>query len=56
MVGTSLVGQKKYADAEPFLVQGYEGMKERAAKMPQAEKDEVNIALKRLAQLYDVCG
>ncbi len=56
MVGTSLVGQKKYADAEPFLVQGYEGLKERVAKMPQADKDELTIALQRLAQLYDACG
>jgi eukaryotic-like serine/threonine-protein kinase len=56
MVGTSLVGQKKYADAEPFLVQGYEGLKERVAKMPQADKDELTLALKRVAQLYDACG
>ena len=55
-LGTALVGQKKYADAEPFLVQGYEGLKQRVAKMPPADKDELTIALKRLVQLYDSCG
>jgi hypothetical protein len=55
-LGTSLVGQKKYADAEPFLVRGYEGLKERVAKMPQADKDELTLALERLAQIYDACG
>src|SRR5207245_269157 len=32
MLGEALVGQKQYAAAEPLLVQGYEGMKQREAK------------------------
>jgi eukaryotic-like serine/threonine-protein kinase len=56
MVGTSLVGQQKYADAEPFLVQGYEGMKDLVTKMPQADKDELTVLLKRLVHLYDSRG
>jgi hypothetical protein len=27
LLGGALLGQKKYADAEPLLVKGYEGMK-----------------------------
>jgi hypothetical protein len=27
LLGGSLLGQQKYAEAEPLLVQGYEGMK-----------------------------
>ena len=34
LLGASLLGQKKYAEAEPFLLQGYEGMKAREAKIP----------------------
>jgi serine/threonine protein kinase/lipopolysaccharide biosynthesis regulator YciM len=56
MLGTALVGQKKYADAEPFLEQGYEGLKERVAKMPQEDQDELTVALGRLVRLYDSCG
>ena len=33
-LGGVLLGQKKYADAEPLLLQGYEGMKQREAKIP----------------------
>ena len=31
LLGGSLLGQKNYADAEPLLLAGYEGMKEREA-------------------------
>ena len=30
MLGQSLVGQKRYTEAEPFLLQGYKGVKELA--------------------------
>src|SRR5262249_33927355 len=54
LVGGSLLGQKKYADAEPLLVQGYEGLKQRAAYIPPiARKLLLTEALERLVQLYD---
>src|SRR5262249_4298801 len=34
LVGGALLGQKKYADAEPLLLEGYEGMKRREMTMP----------------------
>ncbi len=34
LLGDSLLGQKKYAEAEPLIVSGYEGMKAREAKIP----------------------
>jgi tetratricopeptide (TPR) repeat protein len=34
MLGGSLLGQKHYADAEPLLLSGYEGMKQREGKIP----------------------
>ena len=34
LLGDSLLRQKKYTDAEPILLQGYEGMKARESKIP----------------------
>jgi hypothetical protein len=34
MLGAALLGQKKYADAEPLLLSGYEGMKMHESKIP----------------------
>ena len=56
MLGSSLLGQKRYADAEPLLLGGYEGMKQRAAEIPLPGKDRVIEALERLVQLYDAWG
>jgi hypothetical protein len=55
MLGEALLGQKKYADAEPLLVQGYEGMKQREARNfpPQVPELRLREALDRLVQLYD---
>ena len=35
LLGASLLGQKKYAEAEPLLVAGYSGLKQREAKIPE---------------------
>src|SRR5262249_740369 len=56
MLGGSLLGQKKYADSEPLLVAGYEGMKERAKTIPPAGKVRLPEAIGRLVQLYDAWG
>ena len=55
MLGEALLCQKKYADAEPLLVQGYEGMKQREARNfpPQVPELRLREALDRLVQLYD---
>jgi serine/threonine protein kinase/Tfp pilus assembly protein PilF len=56
LVGATLLGQKKYAEAEPLLLSGYEGMKEREGKIPASERRQFNEALQRLVQLYDATG
>jgi eukaryotic-like serine/threonine-protein kinase len=33
-LGGALLGHKRYADAEPLLLKGYEGMKQREDKIP----------------------
>ena len=51
MLGGALLGQKKYAEAEPLLLVGYEGMKQREAKIPPEGKVRLTEALERLAEL-----
>jgi hypothetical protein len=51
VLGGSLIGQKKYADAEPLLLAGYEEMMQREAKLPPQGKIRLTGALERLGQL-----
>ena len=53
LLGGSLLGQRKYADAETFLLQGYEGMKAREARIPAPSRKYLSEAAKRVSQLYD---
>jgi Flp pilus assembly protein TadD len=55
-LGGALLGQQKYAEAEPLLLQGYEGMKQREATIPPPGKVRLPEALERLVQLYDALG
>jgi tetratricopeptide (TPR) repeat protein len=56
LLGGALLGQKKYADAEPLLLAGYEGMKTREAKIPRIGKPRLPEAANRLVELYDAVG
>jgi hypothetical protein len=53
MLGGALLGQKKYAEAEPLLLQGYEGMKQHEARMPSQARPRLTEALERLVRLYE---
>jgi tetratricopeptide (TPR) repeat protein len=55
-LGGALLGQKKYADAEPLLLKGYEGLKPREAQIPARGKAVLAEALERLVQLYEAWG
>ena len=54
LLGASLLGQSKYAEAEPLLISGYEGLQKQSpaisvdANLPQAGE--------RLVQLYTAWG
>ena len=52
MLGGALLGQKKYADAEPLLLKGYEGMKQREKAIPKEGAIRIPEALDRLIELY----
>jgi hypothetical protein len=52
LLGGALLGQKKYGDAEPLLVKGYEGMKARETAIPPQSRNRVPASLDRLVELY----
>jgi hypothetical protein len=56
MLGGSLLGQKKFAAAEPLLLTGYEGMKQQAGTIPPQGRIRLPEAVERLVQLYDAWG
>ena len=47
-----MLGQQKYADAEPLCVAGYQGMKQEETHIPVPERGKLAEALKRIVQLY----
>jgi hypothetical protein len=56
MLGQALVGQEKFAEAEPLLVAGYEGPKEHEAAIPPEGKVRLTEALRRLIDFYAATG
>jgi serine/threonine protein kinase len=56
-LGAALLFQQRYADAEPLLRAGYEGLRQRADTLPsEVGNQPLREALERLAQLYDAWG
>jgi hypothetical protein len=53
LLGVALLDQKKFADAEPLLLDGYEGLKAHHAAIPSAQSEVVSAALDRLILLYE---
>jgi len=53
LLGASLLGQGRYEEAEPLLLSGYEGMKQREKMIPPAGKARLQEAIQRLVQLYE---
>jgi hypothetical protein len=58
LLGASLAGQAKYADAEPLLLQGHQGLEQRQASMPPYLNPtrRVRESLERVVQLYEAWG
>ena len=54
MLGNALLGQKNYAEAEPLLLAGYQGMEQRRASIHAEGIWHLKQALQRLVQLYEV--
>ena len=52
MLGGARLGQKKYSEAEPLLLKGYEGLKQREKTIPAYGTVRIPEALDRLIELY----
>jgi serine/threonine protein kinase len=57
LLGGALAGQQNFVDAEPLLLQGHEGLRQRAERIaPTARTGQIREAVERLVQLYDAWG
>src|SRR5262249_28359205 len=56
MLGEALFGQKKYADAEPLLRKGCEGLTRNAAELRPPGRVTLTEAVGRLIALYEATG
>ena len=52
LLGASLAGEKKYAEAEPQMIAGYQGMLKQQATMTAADKPALSGAGQRIVKLY----
>ena len=51
-LGAAVLGERKFADAEPLLLAGYEGMKINEQQIPPRFKACLSKAVDRLIELY----
>ena len=53
LLGESVLGQKRYAEAEPLILSAYKGMITPEAKLPGPAKARLNKAAERVVRLYE---
>jgi eukaryotic-like serine/threonine-protein kinase len=51
-LGATLSGLQKYSDAEPLLLAGYEGLKQRSARMPAIQRKWISFAGEQVVDMY----
>ena len=56
MLGAVLSAQSEYAEAEPLLVSGYQGMIQREATVRFEDRPALSRAGKRIVLLYEEWG
>ncbi len=56
LVGASLAGEKKYDEAEPLLLEGYQGMLARKDRIDVPYRYHLDLAHQWLVQLYQAWG
>jgi tetratricopeptide (TPR) repeat protein len=56
LLGANLAGQKKYAEAEPLLLSGYQGMLNQEATIPPWGHSALEQGGSRIVQLYEAWG
>jgi len=55
-LGACLLAQKKFAEAEPLLLSGYEGLSQDESSIPPIARSSVTNAAECLAQYYEQTG
>ena len=56
LLGQALADEGKYAEAEPLLLSGYEGLAKHRETIPSHDKPRIAKARERLVQLYEAWG
>jgi len=56
LLGASLAGQKKFADAEPLLIEGYRGMLARQDRIAVPDRYHLERARESIVRLYQAWG
>ncbi len=53
MLGEALLGQQRYTEAEPLLLDGYAGLIQQVDSNPYEFDSRVRLAVERLIRLYE---
>ena len=56
MLGAAKAGQKRFAEAEALLLEGYRGMHERRATMPPFHLPRIGESVERIITFYTAAG
>jgi hypothetical protein len=56
LLGASLAGEKKYAEAEPLLLEGYQGMLARKDRIDVPNRYHLELAHRWIARIYQAWG
>ena len=53
LLGESIAAGRRYEEAEPLLLSGYEGMVQRRDKTPASSRPDLDLAGQRIVRLYE---
>jgi hypothetical protein len=56
LLGESLAGEKKYAEAEPLLLEGYRGMLARKDRIEVPDRSHLDSVHEWIVEMYEAWG
>ncbi|MBV8896893.1 MAG: serine/threonine protein kinase [Acidobacteriaceae bacterium] len=56
LLGAAMAGQQKFSEAEPLLLSGYEGMRQRESEISVPERSNLSDAKARIVKFYQQWG
>jgi hypothetical protein len=51
-LGAALAGLRQYSEAEPLLLNGYEGMRQHTSSMPAEQRKWIRFSAEQIVNLY----